>query len=51
MSHSPTIYEPVVYIKQDIEDAPSDDELRLLLQFMPELYADMLMLTRNAEEE
>ena len=47
MTNSNFIYEPVVALKDDIETVPTEDELRLLLQFMPELYRDMLILTEN----
>ena len=32
----------------DIE--PSEDECRLVLQFMPELYADMMLLIKEEED-
>jgi hypothetical protein len=37
---------------RDIFDAsPSEDECRLVLQFMPELYADMMLLIKEEEED
>ena len=30
---------------------PSEDECRLVLQFMPELYADMMLLIKEEEED
>ena len=30
---------------------PSEDECRLVLQFMPELYADMMLLIKEDEED
>lgn len=33
------------------DSMPSDDECRLVLQFMPELYADMMLLIKEEEEE
>ena len=50
MTDSNFAYEPVVVLKDDIETVPTEDELRLLLQFMPELYRDMLILTENNKE-
>jgi hypothetical protein len=30
---------------------PCEDECRLVLQFMPELYADMMLLIKEEEED
>ena len=36
---------------RDIFDTePSEDECRLVLQFMPELYADMMQLIKDDED-
>jgi hypothetical protein len=32
-----------------LETVPCDDECRLILQFMPELYADMMQLNKENE--
>jgi len=36
-----------VVLNEGIEAVPTEDELRLVLQFMPELYRDKLILTEN----
>jgi hypothetical protein len=36
--------------REPFDASPSEDECRLVLQFMPELYADMMLLIKEEEE-
>ncbi len=35
-------FEPIVVLSDEHVDNPSEDELKLVLQFMPDIYRDML---------
>ena len=37
--------------REPFETMPCEDECRLVLQFMPELYADMMLLIKEEEED
>ena len=36
--------------REPFDPEPSEDECRLILQFMPELYADMMLLIKEDED-
>ena len=35
-------FEPIIVLSDEHSDNPSEDELKLVLQFMPDIYRDML---------
>lgn len=43
-------YVPVIDLAESCMDEPSDDELKLALQFLPDIYRDMLICLDNIEE-
>ena len=42
MNSNANDFESLVVLSEEHADNPSEDELKLVLQFMPELYRDML---------
>lgn len=43
-------FEPIVLLSDEHSDNPSEDELKLVLQFMPDIYRDMLTCLNEDEE-
>ena len=50
MSSNADNFEPIVVLSDEHIDNPSDDELRHIVAFMPEIYNEMMQLMAEPEE-
>ncbi len=50
MSSNADNFEPIVVLSDEHIDNPSEDELKLVLQFMPEIYQAFIQLIADDQE-